>query len=204
MVPTRLEGMISNRNFAPYLHVPICDMSVPNVQGNKVNVNSIDVSKAKVTIGSSMPTNILNNLVRSAGGCSSSSGRGGKKKQGRDPLHDDVVKDIRQRMEALSSSGKQFEEGSAYIDSEEDARNAEYIIQGIDPACVNPMPGVLVAKRVIPVEKRHWVASMRGLFRTQHGTAYVHTDGSITMLAAGKETVCRCMQEGKPGVHAAI
>jgi hypothetical protein len=42
------------------------------------------------------------------------------------------------------------------------------------------------------------------LFRTQHGTAYVHTDGSITMLAAGKETVCRCMQEGKPGVHAAI
>jgi hypothetical protein len=69
MVPTRLKGMISNRNFAPYLHVPICDMSVSNVQGNKVNVNSIDVSKAKLTIGSSMPTNILNNLVRSAGGC---------------------------------------------------------------------------------------------------------------------------------------
>jgi hypothetical protein len=180
---------------------PLC------AQGNKVNVNSIDVSKAKTAIGNSMPSSILNNLVRSAGGCASSSSASGKgkKQHKRDPVHDDVVQDIRRRIEVLCNAGQQFEEGAAYIDSEEDAINAGYIVQGIDPACMkNQASGVLVARRVIPVERRHWVATMRGLFRTQHGTAYIHTDGSITMLSSGRETVCRCIQEGKPGVHAAI
>ena len=47
--------------------------------------------------------------------------------------------------------------------------------------------------RHIPIERRHWVASMQGIrLVPKCGWAYVHSDGSITMLQTGMEINCRC------------
>ncbi len=50
----------------------------------------------------------------------------------------------------------------------------------------------IVTRTIIP-ERRHWMAAMQGIRLLQgHGCAYVHTDGSITMLQNGKDTECKC------------
>jgi len=63
------------------------------LQGNKVNVNSINVTKERVNIGTSVSSSIVNRLVRGSG-VSTSSGIdiNASKKGGRHPVLDEVVK----------------------------------------------------------------------------------------------------------------
>lgn len=51
----------------------------------------------------------------------------------------------------------------------------------------------MVVVRKLPIERHHWVASMRG-FRhlPQYGVAYIHTDGSITLGQHNREVACKC------------
>ena len=67
--------------------------------------------------------------------------------------------------------------------------------QGKDPAAADAARRGerFVVYRTIPVERCHWIASMQGIRHLQgHGWAYVHTNGAVTMLQRGKDTVCKC------------
>ena len=47
--------------------------------------------------------------------------------------------------------------------------------------------------RKIVVQRKHWVASKQGYYRTPYGLAYVHTDGSVAIFReTGVEVKCRC------------
>ena len=68
-------------------------------------------------------------------------------------------------------------------------------MQGKDPAAVEAQRRGerFIVYRSIPIDRRHWVASMQGILHLQGiGSAYVHTDGSVTMLQSGKEIACKC------------
>jgi hypothetical protein len=115
---------------------------------------------------------------------------------------EDVRRDILRRMASMSQSGCIFEEGARYVDSTRDAEDARLIVQGIDPASVEATKrgDIFFESRDIQVERAHWVASMQGLFATaKYGCAYVHTDGSLTMLQQGRDTQCKC-----GSVHAGV
>lgn len=175
------------------------------MQGAKVNLKTIDVNKARGKIAGTMPSDVASSLVEQAGGgaCPSSSSSGFHAAQMQSvgpaalasPLREEVRRDILRRMEALFKSGKTFEDGAAYVDNERDAEDARLIVQGVDPASVEAARrgDLFFESREIPIERRHWMATMQGLFSTaKFGCAYVHTDGSLTMLQQGKDVVCRC------------
>lgn len=170
------------------------------LQGSKVNINSIDAAKAGVILASTVQPVVLNSLVGESSSSSllsnsssSSKGRiaGG---WGKNPLEAEVKRDIMRRIEALWESRSTFEPHSEYVDSMKDADDARLIVQGIDPAAAEAARNGerFVVRREIPIERRHWVASMRGVMSTRHGCAFVHSDGSVTMLSKDSETQCKC------------
>jgi hypothetical protein len=150
-----------------------------------------------------MPGSVLNSLVEQAGGiaCNASSSMSSAD-IANNPVREDVRRDILRRMASMSQSGCIFEEGARYVDSTRDAEDARLIVQGIDPASVEATKrgDIFFESRDIQVERAHWVASMQGLFATaKYGCAYVHTDGSLTMLQQGRDTQCKC-----GSVHAGV
>ena len=166
------------------------------------------MGQARAKIAGSVPSSILNNLVEQAGGAGGGGGTGGgygnhsgtgASGSGgvrlNNPVREDVRRDILRRMASLSQSGSIFEDGAKYEDSMKDAEDARLIVQGMDPACMEASRRgeTFFERRDIPIERAHWIASMQGLFATaKYGCAYIHSDGSITMLQQGKDTACRC------------
>lgn len=118
----------------------------------------------------------------------------GAKGKVKNPVQDAVRKDVVKRIEALAAGGSIFEENAKYEDSPKDTEDALLIVQGIDPASIEAAKNGerFMVRREIPIERRHWVACMRGIITTPSGCAFVHSDGSITMLKNGIETKCKC------------
>jgi len=172
------------------------------LQGIKVNVKNIDVGKARAHVSHTVPEDVLSIISGAADpndapSCETASFRGrsssllsssGK----RDPVEAEVGGHIWSRIQALGISGNVFEEGVEYINDEKEADDAMDIVSGIDPALRSGSAGGFVARRRIPVERRHWVASKQGHYLTEYGIAYVHTNGAVAMFQHGRSTQCRC------------
>ncbi len=160
-----------------------------------MNVNSIDVGKAKVLVEGTLPPNVVQSM--SLQGCNVG-GECVARKRGalswRDPLEEEVIRDIHRRIELLGKSGKMFEDGMQYSRlNNRDVADAECIVRGVDPATLGcSSAGRFVTRRKIAVEKRHWVACKVGHYMTQYGVAYVHADGSIAIFRHGEATQCKC------------
>ena len=168
-------------------------------QGRKVTTKNFDVGKAKVLIAESVPASVVNALCNevTSGAWDEDSFSVAKKRHGsswRDPLEEDVSRDIKRRIDVLGKSGRAFEEAMPYSQyNERDVVDAEYIVRGIDPATVGQNNrGSFVARRKIPVERRHWLACKVGHYMTPNGVAYVHADGSIAIFRHGEASACRC------------
>ncbi len=174
-------------------------------QGRKVNLRKVDASKACTALSGSMPQHMISDMMQRAGLSSSSSTSshsassqfgGSSAANGKNPLKESAKQDIISGAEELSRNRKTFQDNAAYEDSIQDAEDALLIVQGIDPATqmnsYGNRAGGFVKRRQIAIEKRHYVASMRGIFATKYGSVFVHSDGSLTMLQQSLEIKCRC------------
>ena len=162
------------------------------MQGLSVNLNSIDVGKAQMKVSSALVHGGRGGVP--AAGVAAAFGKGGRS----NPLEDEVRRDIHRRIECMAKRGGVVEEGAEFKDCEMDALHARSIVQGIDPtaAASGAAGGEWKESREIVPERRHWVASMRGFIFTQHGVAFVHSDGSISLFQHGRSNQCKC-----GGVH---
>lgn len=167
-----------------------------------------DLAKACFHVKSTLPLSLAEKVVGSvdfvaaaasetAGGSSSSSSfasraAGCDNKSPHDFMQRDAQAEVFKKMHDLVKSGDRFEDGAHYVHSAEDAREAELIIQGKDPATVHSTER-MVQQRKIPVLKRHFFASMSHRhYMTPMGVAYVHTDGSVAIFKHGQANECRC------------
>lgn len=175
-------------------------------QGKRFNSNRVNVAKARQTLEHKMPRDVLDDLVQSSGrgaadASQSSSSSSGESKRGffKDPLEAEAKRDIHRRMQALSQSGQVFEEDRLYKNDATAAEHAKLIVQGKDPAAVEAarQGKRFFARREIKAPTlADWIASMQGLhYVPTIGWAYVHTDGSLTMLQQGQRGVaCKCQK----------
>lgn len=104
----------------------------------------------------------------------------------------DVRKDIQSKIHELGKSGLNFEKEAAYMMDSKLAGDAEYLVQGKDPQAARSSERFASTRIIVP-ERRHWVAHRQGYYMTPYGkVAYVHTDGSVSMLIHGRENACQC------------
>lgn len=141
-----------------------------NSKGASVNINTINAAKASVLVRGFAPSSAADSL--SVASANNQENAASHSQQPVDVLHDsnhpvrlEVRMELHRRMEALVKSGQTFEDHAAYVDNDRDAEDARLILQGKDPAAHEAQRNGarFVQHRAIPVEKRHWVASMQGL-----------------------------------------
>lgn len=168
-----------------------------NSKGCRVNVRSIDVSKAREKIGDRLPVDVTEKLVTGAGGSMS----GTAMQQDpmaylKHPLREEARQTILQRMKRMSESGSVFEEGVLYEDNADDVQESIYLVRGIDPAAVRAFQRgeeYVPVRNDIVASKRDWIATFHGFFSTaKYGTAWIHSSGAITMLSNGRQVKCKC------------
>jgi hypothetical protein len=104
------------------------------VQGGKVNLNTINVAKARAVIKDSVPANVVDDLMQGHGQLSLSSDQlsfseNTTTTNARNPVEADVRRDMHRRIQALCISGKVFEDDAEYQDNEKDAEDAKLIVQ---------------------------------------------------------------------------
>ena len=173
------------------------------VQGRKVNVRNLDASKACAALSGRMPQHVINEMMQKTGlgvsvNNSFSFSSGSSTHGGKNPLEESARQDILRGAEALFKQDLTFQEDAAYNDNIQDAEDAWLIVQGIDPAIKQHQgsrggAGGFVKRRDIKVEKRDWIASMRGIFATtKYGNVFVHSDGSLTRLNSKLDVHCKC------------
>lgn len=164
-----------------------------------------DLAKACLHVKSTLPAELADRVVGSVDvnaaaaaaatrGSSSSFQRGGGGDKGGqyDFMEREAQADVFRRMHDLAKRGDRFDSEAHYVHSAEDAREAELIIQGRDPATVHSTER-MVQQRKIPVLKRHFYASMgHRHYMTPMGVAYVHTDGSVAIFRHGQANECPC------------
>ena len=177
------------------------------VQGRKVNVRNLDASKACAALSGRMPQHVISEMMQKTGlgfsvnnsfSCSSGGHGGSSTHGGKNPLEESARQDILRGAEALFKQDLTFQEDAAYNDNIQDAEDALLIVQGIDPAIKQHQgsrggAGGFIKRRDIKVEKRDWIASMRGIFATtKYGNVFVHSDGSLTRLNSKLDVHCKC------------
>lgn len=113
-------------------------------RGKRININNIDVGKAKLQVGSTLPGEVLQKIsdsITELGDLAmTSAADSGKKGRGpsssspfwKNPVEEEVRRDIWRRIELLGKSGKMFEDDRAYVSNESDAVDAEYIVRCAD------------------------------------------------------------------------
>ena len=113
-------------------------MFIPCVcsQGCKVNLNSINVAKARAMVKDAVPGSVVDSLLQGQQELPSAQEHGAFARN--NPIEADVRREINRRIQALSESGQIFEDHAAYNNSEKDAEDARLIIQ------VQPSPHMLV------------------------------------------------------------
>lgn len=155
-----------------------------------------ELAKACQRVKSTLPAELADKVVGSvdvaAAGMAPSS-RGGFQGGGQyDFMEREAQSDVFRRMHDLAKRGDRFESEAHYVHSAEDAREAELIIQGRDPATVHSTDR-MVQQRKIPVQRRHFYAAMgHRHYMTPTGVAYVHTDGSVAIFRHGQPNECPC------------
>lgn len=165
-------------------------------QGGKVNLQNIDVGKVRVQIGNTLPPDVVQRIAGSLADVIFPAASAKKSFGYKNPVEAEVGEHIWSRIQALGRSGKQFEDGVAYVNDEKEADDARDIVQGIDPALRSQGcgggGGGFTARRSIPIERRHWIACKQGHYMTQYGIAYVHTNGAVAMFQHGRPAQCLC------------
>jgi hypothetical protein len=103
----------------------------------------------------------------------------------------EVEQEIKSRIRNLAASGELYEKDADFHNDVQLAADAEYLVRGIDPAAARSSERFAKSRR-IQVTKKHWMAYKKGYYITQHGMAYVHTDGSVCMVPQNNTTKCPC------------
>ena len=99
-----------------------------------MNLNTINVAKARAMIKDSVPANVVDSLMQghdqqSLASSDQASENAAMHGGAKNPLEMDVRREIHRRIQALCASGKVFEDDAAYQDSEKDAEDARLIVQ---------------------------------------------------------------------------
>ena len=108
-------------------------------------LSSSYLAKMRMQIGDTVPDEVVSSITQDIAGpssascssplpsSSSSAAAHSMDRQGKNPMLLDVEAEIHRRIHALGKSGKMFEENAPYIQDQQLAADAEFLVRGIDP-----------------------------------------------------------------------
>ena len=103
------------------------------------SLSSSDLAKMRMQIGDTMPSDVVAQITRdiaeetNLNSVSNGNNNNNNNKGFKSPMLLDVEAEIHRRIHALGKSGNMFEDHAAYVQDQQLAADAEFLVRGIDP-----------------------------------------------------------------------